>query len=110
MLADDLEESVHVTFAPGGCQRYATSGGQNAAVCWLMPPFTSPTSAPLIEANYTPRASRNSSIDQPFGSDTERVMMRPHQTTLTPTTHARESRDSFRHTQEPRTSRCTPGR
>lgn len=38
--ADRLEHAVHAAFADGGYQRYASSGGRDAAVCFLMPPFT----------------------------------------------------------------------
>jgi GH15 family glucan-1,4-alpha-glucosidase len=46
-----LEAAVVRSFGPGGYQRYARSGGVDAAVCFLLPPFVSLADpAPVVAA------------------------------------------------------------
>ena len=41
---------VHAAFGPGGYQRYTDRGGQDAAVCYLLPPFAATTRADVVRA------------------------------------------------------------
>ena len=48
--ADGLELLVTQGFQPGGYERYETSGGTDASICFLMPPFTDRPSADVVTA------------------------------------------------------------
>jgi GH15 family glucan-1,4-alpha-glucosidase len=48
--ADGLELLIKQSFQPDGYQRYETSGGTDAAICFLMPPFTGRPSADVAAA------------------------------------------------------------
>ncbi|MGV8978284.1 MAG: glycoside hydrolase family 15 [Cellulomonas sp.] len=48
--ADGLEQLVTDHFQPGGYQRYGSWGGTDAAICVLMPPFTSTAATGVIAA------------------------------------------------------------
>lgn len=48
--ADGLELLITQSFQPDGYQRYETFGGPDAAICFLMPPFTDQPSADVVAA------------------------------------------------------------
>lgn len=48
--ADGLEHLITRSFEPGGYQRYELTGGADAAICFLMPPFNDRPSASVVAA------------------------------------------------------------